>query len=93
VLDLTQADFHRLLVEKRHLAHSPAQVDGLEAGGVAGAQLAQAREDLLLQSAALGFQVAEGGGDENTEGASGLWQSLFPLRTHRMVWNAHRHID
>ena len=35
----------------------------------ASAELAQAREDVLLQGVALGLQVAEGGADEDAEGA------------------------
>jgi hypothetical protein len=39
---------------------------------VGGAQGAQAREDPLLEGVALGFQVAEGGTDEQAEGTCGL---------------------
>jgi hypothetical protein len=66
-LNLAQADLHGLLVERRLVAHAPAQVDGLKARVVLLAQLAQPGEDLALQRVALGFQVLKGRADKYSE--------------------------
>jgi transposase-like protein len=66
-LNLAQADLHGLLIERRLVAHAPAQVDGLKARVVLLAQLAQLREDLSLQSVALGLQVLKGRADKYPE--------------------------
>src|ERR1035437_10249058 len=59
-LDLAQANLHGLLVERRFVAHAPAQVDSLKACVVRFAELAQAGEDLALQSVSLGLQIFKG---------------------------------
>ena len=64
-LNLAQANLHGLLVQRRLVAHAPAQVDGLEARIVLLAQLAQPGEDVALQSVTLGLQVFKGRTDKN----------------------------
>jgi hypothetical protein len=78
-----QADVHRLLVQGSFLAQSPAQVDGLKTGSMLRGQIAQAREDALLQSITLCFQVAECGADENPECATRLNHSIFSLHANK----------
>lgn len=56
--NLAQADLHGLLVECRLIAHTPAQVNGLEACAVLFTKLAQLREHLRLQSVAVGIGQA-----------------------------------
>ena len=76
-LNLAQADLQGLLVERRLVAHAPAQVDGLEARVVRLAELAQPGEDVALQRVALGLQVFKGRADKYPECACcGRHQSI-----------------
>jgi hypothetical protein len=66
-LNLAQADLQGLLVERRLVAHAPAQVDGLEARVVRLAELAQPGKDDALQRVAIGLQVFKCGTDKYPE--------------------------
>jgi hypothetical protein len=70
-LDLPQTQPQGLLVQRRLLAHPPAQVYGLEAAAVRHGEVPQPREHMALQRIALLLQIAEGGADEETEGLTG----------------------
>jgi predicted lysophospholipase L1 biosynthesis ABC-type transport system permease subunit len=67
--ELLRADVHSLPVERGLLADAPAQVDGLEPAAMLLAEIADLWKNVLLQMVALSLQVAEGGADEDTEGA------------------------
>src|ERR1035437_5108145 len=84
-LNLAQADIHGLLVERRLVAHTPAQVDGLEARAVRFAELAQAWEDLALQGVALGLQVFKGRTDKYPECACCGWHGACSSKPSRAL--------
>ena len=78
--NLAQADLHRLLVERRLVAHAPAQVDGLEPRAVLLAELSQLRKHVALKRIALRLQILERRADEDPECAGGGRHGAYSSR-------------
>jgi len=67
--DFGEADLNRFLIEGCLIAHSPAQIDGLESRTPLLAETRQPRKCLFLQGIPLTLQVLKSGTDEDTESA------------------------